>query len=158
MVRRQYSFAHDAAFFVALLATALALGGALAHALELPNKIGMSRAEYFVVQSIYRGWNRLGYLLAVELVGMLAVVILYRRERRVMWSALVAVGGVIAAQVVFWTLTFPANIATSNWTVQITNWETLRRQWEYSHLAGAVCQTLAMAALIIAVLARDRNG
>jgi hypothetical protein len=89
---------------------------------------------------------------------MLAVVILYRQERRVMWSALVAVGGVIAAQVVFWTLTFPANAATHNWTVQPTNWETWRRQWEYSHLAGAICQTFAMAALIIAVLSRDRNG
>jgi hypothetical protein len=157
MVRRQRSFACDVAFFVALLATALALGAALAHALELPNKIGMSRAEYFVVQSIYRGWNRLGYLLAIELVSMLAVVILYREERRVKWSALVAVGGVVTAQIVFWTLTFPANAATSNWTAQPTNWESLRRQWEYSHLAGAVCQTLAMAALIIAVLARDRN-
>jgi len=118
----------------------------------------MPRADYFVVQNIYRGWNRLGYLLAVELVGMLAVVILYRQDRRVMWPALVAVGGVIAAQVVFWMLTFPANVATSNWTVQPTNWDTLRRQWEYSHLAGAACQTLAMAALIIAVLSRDRNG
>jgi len=158
MIRHRHTVACDIAFFLALFATALALGAALAHALELPNKIGMPRADYFVVQNIYRGWNRLGYLLAVELVGMLAVVILYRQDRRVMWPALVAVGGVIAAQVVFWMLTFPANVATSNWTVQPTNWDTLRRQWEYSHLAGAACQTLAMAALIIAVLSRDRNG
>ena len=40
-----HSFARDTAFFVALLATALALGGALAHAFELPNKIGMTRGE-----------------------------------------------------------------------------------------------------------------
>jgi hypothetical protein len=38
----------DVAFFVALLATALALGGALAHALELPNKIEMVREHYFI--------------------------------------------------------------------------------------------------------------
>jgi hypothetical protein len=158
MIRHRHAVVRDIAFFLALFATALALGAALAHALELPNKMGLPRADYFVVQNIYRGWSRLGYLLAVELIGMLAVVILYRQDRRVMWSALVAVGGVIAAQVIFWTLTFPANVATSNWTVQPTNWDTLRRQWEYSHLAGAVCQTLAMAALIIAVLSRDRNG
>jgi hypothetical protein len=157
MEHRQRSFARDAAFFVALLATALALGGALAHAFELPNKIGMSREAYFVVQNIYRGWNRLGYLLAVELVGMLAVVILYRRERYVMRPALAAVGCLIIAQVIFWTLTFPANVATSNWAISPTNWEALRQQWEYSHLAGAVLQTLAMAALIVAVLARHRN-
>jgi hypothetical protein len=158
MESRQKAFGRDAAFFVALFATALALGAALAHALELPNKIGMSRESYFVVQHIYRGWNRLGYLLAVELVGMLAVVILYRGERGVMGAALVALGCLIAAQVIFWTLTFPANVATNNWTVSPTNWEALRQQWEYSHLAGAVLQALAMAALIVAVLARQRNG
>jgi len=158
MSTKRMNVAREAAFFVALLTTALALGGALAHALELPNKIGMSREAYFVVQNIYRGWNRLGYLLAVQLVGMLAVAILYRRERSVMRPALVAVGCLMTAQIIFWTLTFPANTATSNWTIAPTNWETLRQQWEYSHLAGAVLQTLAMAALIVAVLARYRNG
>jgi hypothetical protein len=44
------------AFFIALMATALALGAALAHALELPNKIVLSRDDYFVVQKAYRGW------------------------------------------------------------------------------------------------------
>ena len=157
MSTKRVNVARDAVFFVALLATALALGAALAHALELPNKIGMSRESYFVVQNIYRGWNRLGYLLAVELIGMLAVVILYRRERSVRRPALVAVACLIAAQDVFWTLTFPANVATSNWTIAPANWETLRQQWEYSHLAGAVLQTLAMATLIVAVLARHRS-
>ena len=63
----------------------LALGGALAHALELPNKIGTPRDDYFVVQSIYRGWNRLAFLLAIELISMLALVVLYRRQRPVFW-------------------------------------------------------------------------
>ena len=68
------SFARDAAFFVALLATSFALGGALAHAFELPNKIGLERDAYFVVQTIYSGWDRLAYVLAVELAGMIAVI------------------------------------------------------------------------------------
>jgi hypothetical protein len=150
------SLARDAAFFVALLATALALGAALAHALELPNKIGMSREDYFVVQQVYAGWNRLAYLLAVELIGMLTVIMLYRAEPRVLSFALVALGCLLAAQAVFWMFTFPANQATSNWTLQPANWDALRRQWEYSHLAGAAFQSLAMAALIIAVLRRGR--
>jgi hypothetical protein len=37
------SLARTAAFFAALLATLFALGGALAHAFELVNKIGMTR-------------------------------------------------------------------------------------------------------------------
>ena len=90
MERTGVSLAQDAAFFVALLATALALGGALAHVLELPNKIGMSREDYFIVQRVYLGWNCLAYLLLIELGGMLAVIFLYRAQPSVLWSALVA--------------------------------------------------------------------
>ena len=151
------SFARDAAFFIALLATGFALGGALAHAFELPNKIGMERDAYFVVQTIYSGWDRLAYLLAVELAGILAVIFLYRAEPRVFWPGCVALGGLIGAQIVFWVWTFPANQATENWTRQPANWELLRVQWEYSHLAGAGFQTIAMAALIIAVLQRNHR-
>lgn len=147
---------HDLVFFVALLATALAMGAALAHALELPNKIALSREDYFVVQRIYSGWSRLGYLIAVQLAGMLGVVVLYRRQRRVLVPALAAVACLIAAQAVFWIFTFPANQATANWTLQPEAWESLRRQWEYSHLAGAILQTLALASLIVAALARDK--
>ena len=59
------------AFFVALLASALALGPALAHAFELPNKIGLSREEYFIVQKAYRGWNLLAWLLGVQVLALL---------------------------------------------------------------------------------------
>ncbi len=154
MGRPNTASAQDLAFFVALLATALALGGALAHALELPNKIGMAREDYFVVQRAYDGWNRLAYLLAVELAGMLAVIWLYRAEPRVLRPALAALACFVAAQAIFWIWTFPANQATSNWTMQPDDWERLRREWESSHLAGALFQTLAMAALIVAVLRR----
>ena len=154
MGRSNTPSAQDIAFFIALLATALALGGALAHALELPNKIGMSREDYFIVQRAYHGWNRLAYSLAVELAGMLAVIWLYRAEPRVLWLALVALVCLFAAQAIFWIWTFPANQATSNWTTQPDNWERWRREWEYSHLVGALFQTLAMTALIIAVLRR----
>jgi hypothetical protein len=142
------------AMFVALLATALAMGAALAHALELPNKIGLSREAYFTVQGIYRGWDRLAFLLLVEVIAMLTVVTRYRRTPRVFWPAVGALASVAAAQAVFWVWTFPANVATVNWTKIPDNWEILRAQWEYSHLAGAGFQTLAMAALIVAALRR----
>jgi hypothetical protein len=148
------SLARDTAFFVALMATSLALGAALAHAFELPNKMGLGGAEYFVVQTIYAGWNRLAFVLAVELAGMLALIILYRTEPRVLWPVCVALAALVCAQALFWVWTFPANQATANWAHQPVDWEALRVQWEYSHLAGAGFQTLAMAALIVAVLRR----
>jgi hypothetical protein len=144
----------DVALFVALFATALALGPAMAHLLELPNKIDLPRAEYFIVQKAYRGWSLLGWLLAIELLAMASVAILARRASRVLWPTLVAIGCLLAAQAVFWLFTYPANVATSNWTLQPDNWETLLRQWEYSHAAGALLQMMAMASLITAALAR----
>jgi hypothetical protein len=146
--------ARDAAFFVALLATSFALGGALAHAFELLNKIGMTREEYFIVQRIYSGWDRLGYLLAIQLVGILAVILLHRAQPRILVPAAFGLLALVAAQVVFWVWTFPANQATANWTQQPANWDALRTQWEYSHLAGAGFQAMAMIALVIAVLRR----
>jgi hypothetical protein len=152
----------DIAFFIALMATGLAMGGALAHALELANKIGLSRADYFVAQRLYDGWNQLAYLLAVQAAGIVAVLLLYRRAPPVLWPAASALAALIAAQAVFWIWTFPANVATQQWTAQPENWEALRRQWEYSHLAGAAFQVIAMAALVVAVLrrrdGRDRGG
>lgn len=43
-------------YFIAVFFVALALGPALAHLLELPNKINLGREDYLTVQQIYRGW------------------------------------------------------------------------------------------------------
>jgi hypothetical protein len=142
-------------FFIALMATILALGGALAHAYELPRKIGLSRGDYFTVQSIYAGWDRLAFVLLVQLVSLLMLVWVVRGEAAVLWPVIVALLGLIAGQTIFWIWTFPANQATQNWTTIPENWETLRRNWEYSHLAGAIFQLISAAALIVAALSRS---
>jgi hypothetical protein len=149
--------ARNVAFFFALLATALALGAALAHALELANKMALSQAEYFTVQKIYAGWDKLGFLLLVELIAIGAVIVMHRRDRFVFLASLAALAGLVVAQIIFWWFTFPANKATQNWTLQPDNWDLLRHQWEYSHLAGAAFQVWALSALIVAVLGRDRQ-
>lgn len=148
--------AYTFVFFVALLATALALGGALAHAFELLNKIDLSREEYFIVQKVYRGWAQLAYVLAVQLAAMIALAVMSRSEPAVFWPVVLALACFAGAQVVFWTTTFPANVATANWTEIPENWQALRDQWEYSHAAGAVFQLLAMCFLFVAALARGR--
>jgi hypothetical protein len=152
----RHSIGYDVIFFIALLATALALGAALAHALELPNKINLSKDEYFVMQKAYRGWNQLAYLLVIELIAMLAVAVLSRHEPQVLWPTIIAIVCLIAAQAVFWIFTYPANVVTDNWTAVPAQWEDVRARWEYSHLAGAAFQLMAMSALIVAVLARTR--
>jgi hypothetical protein len=153
----RYSISRDIVFFIALLATALALGAALAHALELPNKISLPERQYFIVQQTYRGWNQLAYLLLIELISMLAVAALYRHEPRVLWPTLAAIVFLLCAQAAFWAFTYPANVATDNWTAIPAEWESLRTRWEYSHALGAAFQVLAMSALIVAVLARAHS-
>ncbi len=144
----------NVAFFVALLASALVLGPALAHLFELPNKIGLPHDEYFVVQKIYRGWSQLGWLLLVQVASLAAAAYLARMELRTLPLVLLGLVAVVAAQVVFWLFTYPANVATVNWTLTPDSWEKLRRQWEYSHAVGAGLQLLAFCLLVLAVLGR----
>ncbi|MBI2740406.1 MAG: DUF1772 domain-containing protein [Rhodospirillales bacterium] len=142
------------AFFVALLASALVLGPALAHLFELPNKIGLSRDEYFIVQKAYRGWSLFGWLLLVQVAALAAAAYLARMEPLVLTLVLLALAAVAGAQIVFWLFTYPANTATANWTMPPEGWEKLRRQWEYSHAAGAALQLLCLCLLIVAALSR----
>jgi len=144
----------DAVFFIALMSTAMALGPSFAHLFELPNKIGLARDAYFTVQQIYAGWNRLAYLLVIELVSMLALAVLMWHHTRAFYAAAVAILALAAAQAVFWLFTYPANVATNNWTTIPADWDSWRRQWEFSHAVGAFCQLTAMGALIVSLLAR----
>lgn len=144
------------ALFFALMATALALGPALAHLLELPNKIALPRDAYFTVQQIYAGWSLLGVVLLVHLVSILAVIAFAGSDHRLRRCAIVALLCLVGAQALFWVFIYPANAATANWKVQPDNWEALRRQWEYSHAGGAVLQLVAMASLIVGALGDNR--
>jgi uncharacterized membrane protein len=146
----------DIALAVALLASVVMLGPALAHAFELPNKIDLARDQYFIVQQIYRGWDRFALVLLLQVIALVAAAWLTRRQRQVARPIAGALLCVIAAQILFWTYTFPANAATRNWTVQTADWETLREHWEYSHLAGAVLQLAGILSLIVAVAERAR--
>lgn len=145
----------NAARFFSLLFAALALAPALAHLLELPNKIGLSRDEYLTVQQIYRGWALLGSVVFGALLSTLVLTIMVRGRRKAFGLALTGLLCIAGTQVVFWTFTFPANQATGNWTTLPENWMALRAQWEYSHATSAVLNLIALVALILSVLARD---
>jgi hypothetical protein len=147
-----------AARFLSLFFTALAMAPAMAHLLELPNKIGLSREAYLTVQHIYSGWALLGFAVYAALFSTLALAIVSRHRKREFAFALTAFLCIVATQVVFWTFTFPANQATQNWTVLPDDWTALRAQWEYSHAASAVLNLLALIAAILAVLASRTSG
>jgi hypothetical protein len=138
--------------FFSLLFAALTFGPSAAHLLELPNKIGLSRDEYLIVQQIYGGWALLGIVIAGALIATLALVILSRHRRREFTLSLGAFSCLVAAQIVFWVFTYPTNQATRNWTELPQQWESLRLQWEYSHAGGAALNLTAFVLLVLAVL------
>jgi len=143
--------------FLSVLFCALALAPAMAHLLELPNKMGLSRDEYLVVQQIYRGWALLGIVVFGALLSTLALAIVVRRRAGEFGPALTAFLCIAGTQAVFWTFTFPMNQQTANWTMLPDNWAAMRMQWEYSHAASAVLNLVALVAVIVSVLAR-RNA
>jgi len=138
--------------FCAIVLTALALVPAGAHLFELPNKIGLSQQDYFVVQGIYRGWALFGVVLIGALIATLVLAVLVRGERTSFWLALAAfvlIGGTL---VIFFIWTYPANQATSNWTVAPADWQALRAQWEYAHAANAVLTFVALCCVTFPAL------
>ncbi len=139
-----------AARFLSLLFAALALAPALAHLVELPNKIGLGAEDYRTVQQNYRGWALLGIVIYGALLSSLALAIIVRRRRAEFAPAAIAFLCLAGTQAIFWTFTFPANQQTMNWTVLPENWMALRAQWEYSHAASALLNLAALIALMVA--------
>jgi hypothetical protein len=140
--------------FLSLLFSALALAPALAHLLEMLNKVHLSRDEYLTVQQIYRGWALLGTVVFGALLSTLVLTIILRKQPKFLRLKLAAFLCLVGAQVVFWTFTFPTNQETNNWTVLPAHWESLRTRWEYSHAAGALLNLAAFIALVASVVIR----
>jgi hypothetical protein len=60
-------------------------------------------------------------------------------------------------QAIFWTFTYPMNVASTNWTVMPQDFEAARRQWEYSHAVNAVLTFAAFVAIALsAIVGRQR--
>jgi hypothetical protein len=142
--------------FVAILCVAAAMAGGWAHLLELPNKIGLSRADYLTVQQIYRGWALLGVAVIGALISAGVLTWLRRGSGAPFYFALMATVLISLSLVVFFWFTFPANQATQNWTVLPDGWENLRRQWEYSHAAGAILYFIALASLVLSIMSERK--
>jgi hypothetical protein len=75
-----------------------------------------------------------------------------RRRRGAFWLALLAFLLVAATLLVFFTWTYPANQATSNWTEVPADWQELRLQWEYAHATNAILTFIALCAVTLSTL------
>jgi hypothetical protein len=143
---------------LAVVSVALCLIPAGAHLFELANKISLPQTEYMMIQKIYAGWSLFGIAIVAAFLLTLIHTFMARADRTAFLLSLTAVLCLAATQVIFWSFTYPINVASKNWTVTPENFEAARRQWEYSHALNAVITFVAFVAITLSVLVDRRES
>lgn len=145
--------------FITIILSALVMGMAFCHALELPAKMQYSASQYITVQnSLYVAFGspNIGALIEVSapLVAT-ALAIFVRKRHPALQLTLVAIALMLLAfPIIFFAFTEPANRVIRSATPESipANWQQLRNQWEYSHLSQVFCHLAAFSALVLSVL------
>jgi hypothetical protein len=151
---------------LALLTTSIAMALALAHALEFPGKLRLSREDYERVQEIY--YPGFTYGGASEVIGLLllpALLPFSPDKGAPFWLALASFLMLLLMHGVYWLFIHPIN---SFWLKdfkltgfgarffgskahtdrgQLPDWTALRDRWEHAHIARAALGLLALASL-----------
>lgn len=133
--------------FITLILSALVTGMAFCHALELPAKMQYSASQYIAIQnSLYVAFGPPNIGALIEFAAPLAAIalaILVRKRHPGLQLTLVAIALMLLAfPIIFFAFTEPANRVIRSATSESIppNWQQLRNQWEYSHLARFFCQ------------------
>jgi hypothetical protein len=101
--------------YVALQVLTVMLGAitmslSLAHALEYPGKLRLSKEQYFSVQPIYYpGFTIGGIAEAAVIVAALALLALTPAANTQFWLIAGAIVALVMVQIIFWTMTQPVN-------------------------------------------------
>jgi hypothetical protein len=143
---------------LAIVLSGLALVPAGAHLFALPNKLGLDADAYFIAQGTYRGWALLGIILVGALIADGALAVALRGRGSAFVLALVATVALAATLAIFFGWTYPANVATANWTVVTADWRELRTQWEYSHAVNALVTLCAFCCVSAAAVVDSRSA
>jgi anthrone oxygenase-like protein len=149
--------------------TAVVMALSLAHALELPGKLRLSREQYLAVQTIYYpGFTVGGVAEPLGIIVLAGLLFLLPAGSKASWLTAVALALLLIVQLLFWAVVQPVN---RHWlqTVKLTaaagrffearaaaesyDWIELRNRWERGHLARSAAATLAFVAATLALAA-----
>jgi hypothetical protein len=141
----------DAVQLTAVAFTAIALMPAGAHVFEMSGNLRLAPGAYITVQSVHHGWVlfAVAMLFATAAIGLHAFLV--RRNTASYGWSWVALVGVGAAQIVFWTVAYPINVATEGWTALPVDLDTARRQWEHAIAGAAILSFAGLLALVRAI-------
>jgi hypothetical protein len=140
-----------------IISLMITFGSGFAHLLEAYNKMRLSKAEYGIVQQIYRGWSLLGIIVIIALVSTLLLAILTRRQPYFLPNLLSCVCTAVTL-VIFFVFIFPVNQQTKNWANLPDNWLALRNRWEYSHIINTIIYFIALLMLIVPLVLRSEKS
>jgi hypothetical protein len=156
---------------VTILVVACAMALALAHALELPGKLRLSKEEYFSVQTIYYpGFTIGGLSEPAAILAILILLFLLPAGSSGFWMTLGALIALLGMHATYWALTHPVN---NFWVRSVRpsrlgarffgfdplgrtggdgrpEWTALRDRWEYSHVVRAILGLLGLGFLAAA--------
>ena len=151
-----------------ILLVAIAMALSLAHALEFPGKLRLSKENYLAVQPIYYpGFTIAGVAEPLGIVALIALS-LTTTDRVTFWLMLMALAALIASHAVYWLMTHPVNnfwltksqlggagkalFGTAAGDVRKDDWQALRDRWEWSHIVRAVLSMLSFILLLAATI------
>jgi hypothetical protein len=155
---------------MSLILVAIAMGLALAHALELPGKMRLRKETYLAVQPIYYPGFTVGGGVGEGggLIALLVLLAVTPFASPPFWWTLAAFLSLVIMHLIYWVVTHPVN---NFWIKDVelsgpgatffalfgtegdADWSKLRDVWEYSHVARAVFAMLSLTLLAMALTA-----
>lgn len=144
--------------FITIMLTALTMGMAFCHLLEMPARLTWDASLWVtttVPGGLYWLFGTVGAFIDVGSWVTAGVLVLLVRKRlpALQWT-LAGACLLIAAHILWWFFVFPVNTEIATWTAASApaNWEQWRAQWEYTHAIRAVLQICGLGALLLSVL------
>jgi hypothetical protein len=154
------------------MVVAVAMALVLAHALELPGKLRLTKQQYLTVQPIYYpGFTFGGTAEPIGLILLLALLFLTPTATTAFWLSGGAFVALLAMHATYWLITHPVNnfwlkdipldlagtrffsfgASSRSGEPESPDWTMLRDRWELSHLIRTGFGLLSLILLVTAV-------
>lgn len=143
--------------FSSIMATAVTMAAAVAHAMELVPKLRYEPPLYVRLhRTLYPPFGRVAGPAEAIAVGATASLAWWtsRHRRRAFPLTAAAAGCLAIAHGVFWSVVQPVNVEMLRWPLDAIppDWTKWRDRWEYGHAVRAGLVTAALGALTWSVL------
>jgi hypothetical protein len=156
---------------IATLLIAIVMALSLAHALELPGKLRLSKQEYLAVQPIYYPGFTFGGIAEPVSVIVLIALLFWMSGDAAFWLAFGALVALAAVNAIYWVVVHPVNNfwlkdlqlksagagffkagASGRDDAGEADWIAYRNRWEGGHVARAVLSLIALILLATAIV------